>query len=134
MRVLQFGFDSDERDDFLPHNYPTHCVAYTGTHDNDTATGWWSSLTPEQQKWVTRYLAVDGTDISGSLNAGVWQSRASVAITPLQTLLRLGADARTNRPGTPGGNWQWRFEESAITPELAGELRSLNERYDRIGG
>ena len=78
-----------------------------------------------------RYLDSDGSDISAALNEGVWQSRAQVAVTPLQTLLKLDAEARMNTPGTPGGNWQWRFGEGDLTDRVGEELRALNTRYDR---
>jgi 4-alpha-glucanotransferase len=132
MKILQFAFDTDERDDFLPHTYELRCVAYTGTHDNETGLGWWEARAENGRDWVLRYLDTDGSDISGALIEAVWQSRAMFAITPLQTLLRLGSEARMNTPGTAAGNWQWRYEEGALTHQVRAELQHLNLRFGRI--
>lgn len=143
MRVLQFAFGDDPKGpDYRPHNFPRHCVAYTGTHDNNTTVGWFRSpagqdttRTAEQiareQALAREYLNTDGRDIHWDLIRAAWSSVADVAIAPLQDVLGLGQEARMNLPGTTVGNWQWRFRADALTPEIAERLRRLTTIFDR---
>ncbi len=133
MKVLQFAFASDAANPFLPHNYTTpNCVVYTGTHDNDTALGWFrSSSTPAERSYALRYLGTDGTDIAWDLIRLAYASVADMAIAPLQDVLRLDSAARMNYPSRPGGNWTWRYEEGALTPELSRRLLALAQSYGR---
>jgi 4-alpha-glucanotransferase len=130
MRVLQFGFSSPENP-FLPHNYVRHCVAYTGTHDNDTALGWLTTATKKERQFALRYLHSDGHDFAWDLIRAVWSSVAMFAITPIQDVLSLGGEARMNYPSTLGGNWQWRMRESDMKGSLAARLRDLNYLFLR---
>ena len=130
MKVLQFGF-SNPKDPFLPHNYPVHCVAYTGTHDNDTACGWFETAPEHERKFALRYLNTDGTDFAWDLIRGVWSSVASYALAPMQDLLSLGTEARMNFPSKLGGNWEWRMQESDLNEALARRMREFNELYYR---
>ncbi|HEX9333469.1 MAG TPA: 4-alpha-glucanotransferase [Anaerolineales bacterium] len=130
MKILQFGFTSPA-DPFLPHNYIRNCVAYTGTHDNDTALGWFESAPEKERKFALRYLHSDGNDFAWDLIRGVWASVAVYAITPMQDVLSLGTEARMNFPSRLGGNWDWRMEEEDISDELAKRLREFNELYLR---
>lgn len=130
MRVLQFAF-SDPENPFLPHNYVPNCVAYTGTHDNDTARGWYESGTEEERDFARRYLRVDGSDFAWDLIRGVWASVANLAIAPMQDLLNLGNEARMNYPSRLGGNWSWRMKAADLNDELAGKLRELNWMFSR---
>jgi 4-alpha-glucanotransferase len=130
MKVLQFAF-SDPANPFLPHNYIPNCVAYTGTHDNDTARGWFESAQPHEREFAQRYLRVDGSDFAWDLIRGVWESVANLAIAPMQDLLNLGNEARMNYPSRLGGNWAWRMKEDDLNDELAGKLRELNWLYAR---
>ncbi len=113
MRVLQFAFDSDENNPFLPHNYVANTVVYTGTHDNDTTRGWFESLPPDRQETVLSHLglaAKDGGDVAWELIRLAATSRAALAIVPLQDVLNLASSARMNVPGSTAGNWrcaQW---------------------------
>ena len=128
MVVLQFQLGGGTRNPHRPENHPQQAVVYTGTHDNDTALGWWESLTGEQRAAV----GLDAADPAWSLLSQAWHSRAALAIAPLQDVLRLGNDARMNLPGSEGGtNWQWRYEVNALTRELAQELRQLTRRTKR---
>jgi len=128
MVVLQFQLGGGARNPHRPENHPQQAVVYTGTHDNDTALGWWESLTGEQRAAV----GLDAADPAWSLLSQAWRSRAALAIAPLQDVLRLGNDARMNLPGSEGGtNWQWRYEVKALTRELAQELRQLTRRTKR---
>ena len=130
MKILQFGF-SNPSDPFLPHNYTRNCVAYTGTHDNDTARGWFESAPEAERKFALRYLNSDGTDFAWDLIRGVWSSVAVYAIAPMQDLLGLGTEARMNYPSRLGGNWEWRMKEDDKNSAVAGRLREFNELYSR---
>ncbi len=130
MKILQFGFDKADNP-FLPHNYIPHCVAYTGTHDNDTALGWYASAPGQEKDFARRYLRVDGSDFSWDLIRSIWSSVAVYAVTPMQDALSLGTKARMNFPSKLGGNWEWRMSEADVSPELAGRLKELNDLYLR---
>jgi 4-alpha-glucanotransferase len=136
MAVLQFAFGNDpQAESFRPHSYTRDLVAYTGTHDNDTAEGWWrggaegsvrSADDVAREKALAReYLGTDGRDMSGALVRAVVASVADTAIVPMQDALGLGAEARMNRPGTVGGNWSWRVREESLDAALAARLRRL---------
>ncbi len=131
MKVLQFAFDGDDTHPFLPHNYPPNCVAYTGTHDNDTVLGWWASAPPAEREYARDYLGVDERDPVEAFLNGVWSSVANLAVAPIQDPLRLGTEARMNTPATLGGNWQWRLPADALTDDVRDELRDLNGRFNR---
>jgi 4-alpha-glucanotransferase len=128
MVVLQFALGRRRRSPNRPENREEQAVAYTGTHDNDTALGWWASLGEEQRA----ASGLDPEDPAWSLIAEAWRSRAALAITPLQDVLRLGGEARMNLPGSErAGNWAWRYEATALTGELAAALRDLTRRARR---
>ena len=130
MKILQFGFDKADNP-FLPHNYISHCVAYTGTHDNDTAFGWYATAPENEKDFARRYLRVDGSDFAWDMIRSIWSSVAVYAVTPMQDALSLGTEARMNFPSKLGGNWEWRMSESDMSPELAGRLQELNDLYLR---
>ena len=131
MKILQFGFYGSDSE-YLPHRYPRDCVAYTGTHDNDTARGWYARLTPEERQRVYDYLGSDGHEIEWDLIRAAWTSVAARAIVPLQDVLGLGGEARMNNPAEPAGNWHWRASPDAFRPELAERLRRLTELSGRL--
>ncbi|HLO27667.1 MAG TPA: 4-alpha-glucanotransferase [Anaerolineales bacterium] len=130
MKILQFGFTGPENP-FLPHNYVKNCVAYTGTHDNDTALGWFDSAPETERKFALRYLNSDGSDFAWDLIRSVWSSVAVYAITPMQDALSLSTEARMNFPSRLGGNWEWRMTQDDLNRSLAQRLRELNELYLR---
>ncbi len=130
MKILQFAFTGPENP-FLPHYYPQNCVAYTGTHDNDTARGWYESASEHERNFARRYLSVDGSDIAWDLIRAVWASKALFALAPMQDLLSLGSEARMNYPSRATGNWDWRMREDALSDELRGKLRELNSETGR---
>lgn len=134
MRVLQFAF-ADPKSVHLPHNYVPSSVAYTGTHDNDTAAGWYASRTGvegrRERDFAKHYLASNGTEIHWDLIRAVFASVARVAIVPAQDLLGLGSEARMNTPGSASGNWSWRLGARALSKPLARRLREMTELYDR---
>ncbi len=125
MRVLQFAFDDDSRNPFLPHHYEVHTVVYTGTHDNDTTRGWYEQVDERVRDFARRYLGRDGRDMAWDLIRAAWSSVAFMALTPLQDVLNLGGEARMNFPGREAGNWTWRFAEGDLTPGLADRLAEL---------
>lgn len=130
MKVLQFGFSGPDNP-FLPHNYIPSCVAYTGTHDNDTAMGWFASAPQHEREFAQRYLRVDGGDFAWDLIRAVWGSVADIAMTPMQDVLSCGGEARMNFPSRLGGNWSWRMKDEDINDHFAGKLRELNWMYLR---
>jgi 4-alpha-glucanotransferase len=142
MKLLQFAFGDDlQAHDFLPHNHPRRCAAYTGTHDNDTVVGWFDDpggreRTPEQTERERRaalaYFGVsDGRDIHWRMLRCIYSSVAAVAIAPLQDVLGLGSEARMNRPGTEEGNWEWRMRPDAFDADTRARLGEIARIYDR---
>jgi len=143
MAILQFAFGNDPQGpSFRPHNYVHNLVAYTGTHDNDTTLGWWNSegtidsiRTSEdvvkEHTFARTYLGGADEPINWTMIRTVLASVADTAIIPMQDVLGLGTEARMNLPGTSRGNWRWRLQPGALSPELAKRLRELNQAYDR---
>jgi len=134
MKILQFAFDSDAANPYLPHNHITNCVVYTGTHDNDTTQGWAEALTPAVRTKMATYLGVTGSDPLKDLIRTALMSVAATAILPMQDVLGLSSDARMNLPGTAHGNWSWRMQPDRLTTDLAAEYGALLSRYGRHGG
>lgn len=135
MAVLQFAFGDDEDNAYLPHNVVANSVIYSGTHDNDTSTGWYASLSEEEKDVVRRYLSVSGDDIAWDLIRAAFGSVSNLAIMPLQDLMSLGSEARLNRPGSSLGNWQWRYASEdlyRLGEEKMGAIRELVETSERI--
>ena len=131
MKVLQFAFDRREAGDYLPHNYLQNSVVYTGTHDNTTTAAWETEAHTEDVARARAYLhAVDEPLVEGFIRAAL-ASVSNTAIVPMQDWLGLGGAARMNVPSRPWGNWQWRVEQSALTPQLAGRIAALTELYGR---
>ena len=137
MKVLQFAFDADDvgaANDYLPHNYNNNCVVYTGTHDNETISGWFAGLSQEGKKQVRDYLCDYYTPDKQMHKVLISTAMASVAkdcIVPMQDYLGLDNSARMNQPGTVGFNWRWRLLPGQITDSLAWEIRSMVRRYGR---
>jgi 4-alpha-glucanotransferase len=132
MKILQFAFGSDADEPFLPHNYPVNCVAYSGTHDNDTSLGWYTQAPSDEQDFCRRYLARSGNDISWDLIRGVWSSVAKLTLAPMQDFLCLGSEARMNFPGRASGNWYWRLPANALTQTLQKRIFESNLLYGRL--
>ncbi len=134
MKILQFAFDSDETNPYLPHNFRSdNTVVYTGTHDNDTTLGWYMSdrVSEQTRKKLLRYSRSPGKNISRELITLALSSVARVAILPMQDLLGFGTDCRMNTPGTSEGNWQWRCASSYMNEEAATWLRGETLFYNR---
>ena len=133
MKVLQFAFSAGEESDYLPHNLPTHCVVYTGTHDNDTTRGWWDTAAPADLQLALDYLGLeDARDGTWAFIRAALGSVAELAIVPFQDYLDLGSQARMNIPSTLGGiNWRWRCPKDAATKKLAKKMARLTTMYGR---
>jgi len=131
MKIVQFAFSGDPADPFLPHNYSEHCVVYTGTHDNDTARGWYERINDVEKDFYRRYLARDGHDVSWDMIRAAWSSVAVLALAPIQDFLSLGNEARMNYPGNPSGNWQWRMPAETISELLRNRIKETNYIYRR---
>lgn len=134
MNVLQFAFENDSSNVYLPHNYRRESVVYTATHDNQTTVGWFASRSGEEREAIQRYLGRDGSDIAWDLIREALASVSNTAILSLQDVLRLGDEARMNVPGQPSGNWSWRFRADQLTTDLASGLRDMTTLYGRLGG
>lgn len=132
MKILQFAFASDPDDAFLPHNYPVNCVAYTGTHDNNTTRAWFENAPDQEKDLCRRYLARSGQDIAWSLIRILWRSIAAWVLAPMQDFLNLGEWARMNYPGTSSGNWNWRMHPDAINEGLVRHVYETNYLYGRL--
>jgi 4-alpha-glucanotransferase len=133
MKVLVFAFDGGPANPFLPHQFSQNYVVYTGTHDNDTAFGWYQRVPEEERRFFHRYLDRDGTHVAWDLIRLAWSSTAVLALAPMQDFLELGNEARMNYPGNPSGNWTWRMSPEALTQELQGRIAELNYLYQREG-
>ena len=135
IKLLQFAFDSRDGGgtSYFPEDYPPNCVAYVGTHDNDTAVGWTTSAEPEDVKRAYDYLGVtDAADINWVMMRAIWNSRANLTIVLAQDLLGLGSESRMNKPSTVGSNWCWRAVEGCFTDALAAKVRGEMERFGRL--
>jgi len=132
MKVLEFGFGTQAESDYLPHNFPRHCVAYVGTHDNETALGWMSSFGGDDLAYAKAYLKLNEEEgYNWGLMRGAWASVADLAVVQAQDLLGLGSEGRMNIPSTLGGNWVWRALPGVFTPELAQRLKRETQTYCR---
>ena len=120
MAVLQFAFGDTPDNPYLPHNIKKECVYYTGTHDNNTSIGWYENAPEKQKDMFRRYFRTSGDSPNWEMIHAVMMSVAKIAIFPMQDIAGLGAECRTNTPGVPYGNWQWRL------------TRGLLERVERV--
>ncbi len=136
MRVLLFAFGEDDpMNPHVPHNYRRNCVAYTGTHDNNTIKGWFHrEANAECKKRLSRYVGhyVSEKGIQWELIRLTMGSIADLVIIPMQDILGLGEAARMNLPSTPNGNWEWRFKQGQLTPPLQQKLAEITRTYGRV--
>jgi 4-alpha-glucanotransferase len=132
MRILHFAFGGDATNTYLPHNFETNTVVYTGTHDNNTTLGWWTDATENERQHVQAYLGIDDIkDIHWKLVASACASVANTAVHPLQDILGLDGDSRMNLPGVGAGYWEWRFDWDQVQPEHADKLAKLCKLFAR---
>ena len=138
MKVLEFAFDSRDSgcaNDYLPHNYTENCVAYTGTHDNETIRGWFESITEEERRLARAYICDRYTPrqyLHTSFISLIMASHASLCVIPMQDYMGYDNTCRMNQPSTVGINWKWRLKEGDLTEELKREIRGIARRYGRL--
>jgi len=143
MKVLLFAFcDATGANPYAPHNISSDSVVYTGTHDNNTAAGWWKNETSEcDRRRFRSYIGYDirDEDVPERMLIMALSSHADLAVIPMQDILGLDETARMNTPGKPEGNWEWRLERgyflnrTSDAPDLTGRLKELNIIYGRSG-
>lgn len=140
MRVIQFGFDVNSNSTHLPHNYDKNCVAYVGTHDNNTILGWLWEASEAERAFALRYCCFGGNNwgeggfFSGSCRAvieAVWRSSADTAVVAIQDMCGFGADARMNTPGTSEDNWSFRITRDALDGIDERYFKEINSVYRR---
>lgn len=143
MSILQFAFGGDgQAHEFKPHNFPRERVVYTGTHDNDTTMGWWTSTgladstrssdeVTREKAYALQYLGTDGSEMNWTLIRVALASVANTVLIPMQDILGLGSETRMNTPGKGAGNWAFRFRWNQLTPDTTRRLHALVEIYDR---
>jgi 4-alpha-glucanotransferase len=131
--VLQFGFDNSGAHVYLPHRLTHDRVVYTGTHDNDTTLGWWhSGLSEYERRSISAYVGPCEDGVNWGLIRLAQASVADLAVVPLQDVLGLGSEARLNVPSVEQGNFRWRYQQGALTSQLAERLADLAEVTDRL--
>ena len=132
MKVLHFGFYDGSTSEYLPHNYGTNCVVYTGTHDNDTTLSWYRSMKRADKAFTRRYLNIRSSqNINWVLIRAALSSVADTAIIPIQDYLGLGNEARINMPSTLGDNWKWRVYGVELDDVLAEKIKALTKLFGR---
>ena len=137
MKVIECAFDSRDTgsaNDYLPHNYTQNSVVYTGTHDNETLTGWFRDIKPEERKMVRSYLNdfhTSDEEIYWDLVCMAMRSVSKLCVIPMQDYLGYDNRARINQPSTLGKNWKWRLKEGAFSAELIRKIREMTARYGR---
>lgn len=127
MKVLQFAFNTDLKNPFLPRNFGSECVCYTGTHDNDTTFGWYEKADLREKLLFSR-LVPSGKESNPvfDLIGYAMRSRAYLVIIPFQDYLCLSSADRMNTPGTESGNWEWRFSSDSLTDGLCEDILRLS--------
>ena len=135
MRVLLFAFGEDlPSNPYAPHNYIKNCVAYTGTHDNNTVKGWFNNETSsEDRKRIIYYIGheVSEDQIHWEFIKLVMSSVADMVIIPMQDVLGLGENSRTNLPASSEGNWRWRLVPEKLSPLITKKLSEMTKIYGR---
>jgi 4-alpha-glucanotransferase len=135
MLVLQFAFDGNPSNPYLPHNHVPLAVAYSGTHDNDTTLGWFRGLDRAARENVLAYFGQQEGDMPWTLVRAAFASVARLAIVPLQDVLALGSESRMNVPGVATGNWCWQLRDAdALDAALAQRMREMLRRHGRLRG
>ena len=135
MKVLEFAFNSKEESDYLPYNYNSNCVVYTGTHDNDTLVGWYKHMEIEDKEFSMAYLGSEDTPLAKihwDFIRLALSSVARLAVIPVQDYLGLGSEARVNEPSTLGKNWRWRMLHDELDGHTIRKCRRLAKIYGRL--
>lgn len=138
MKVLEFAFDSRDtgcRNDYLPHNYNQNCIAYTGTHDNQTIKSWFNTISKEEQNMAREYLCDFNTptnELYKSFISLIMRSNAKLCVIPMQDYLGYDDSCRMNEPSTLGKNWKWRLKNKDLTDNLKQYIYRISELYGRL--
>ena len=133
MVVLQFGFSPNTESSYLPHNHKKNQIAYLGTHDNDTAIGYYEMIDEEEREYITNYMKLDIKEsINWGMIRGLMQSIANTTIIQVQDLIGLGNKARINIPGIPEGNWVWQMKANVLNEDIRDRLYKLTKLYSRV--
>lgn len=133
MKVLEFAFDSREPSNYLPHTYTPNCVCYVGTHDNETVMQWWKKISRADASYARNYLGLNPREgVNWGMIRGGMSSVAELFVAQMQDFLGLGGEARTNEPGTVGGNWRWRLCPGQLTDKLRGKIYECTRMYGRL--
>lgn len=137
MLILQFAFDSDDENPYLPANHEPDSVVYTGTHDNDTSLGWWLGLNEASRKRVREVLSEQlsisyDQPMPMALITAALASVAQLAVIPMADWLGCDSQGRINTPGTMTGNWTWQFASQDLTDDLANSINNLIQTYQRL--
>jgi 4-alpha-glucanotransferase len=131
MRVLQFAFGGTTGNTYLPHHFINNMVVYIGTHDNDTAIGWFNTATEHERIFVCKYLRTEGVEINWDLIHAASQTVADMVIYTMQDVLGLNSEHRMNLPGKPDGNWEWRFSWDQLDAQHAEKLYEIAAMHGR---
>ena len=132
MRIVQEAFGGDGSHPFLPHHHVPACLAYSSTHDSDTARGWWDSAPASTRAFAAEYLQCDDDDaLHWALIRATSHSVARLALFPLQDVLGLDGTQRMNLPGTAQGNWSWRFDWPLLQGGVAATLARITASSGR---
>lgn len=135
MKVLEFAFDGNTANEYLPHNHAKNYVAYIGTHDNDMLKSYISGQSEELQEYMMKYLMANSLDdVAEKMIHALYMSSADTVILQMQDILGKDNSARMNYPSTLGGNWKWRLTKGAtweFTQEHIDKLRDLTRLYGR---
>jgi len=140
MKILMFAFGGEDNNPYLPHNHESNCIVFTGTHDNNTAQGWYEhEATAQEKNHFNRYIKQYNYRDHGSYQREVhWAfislamaSPAQLALIPLQDIIGLGQEARMNKPATSEGNWQWRLLPEMINSQLINKLTDMTKQAER---
>lgn len=126
MKILQFAFDGDNNNHYLPHNHEVDSVIYTGTHDNDTTLGWYNTTSEQNRQLMREYCGQPSEPMPWPMVRWALASVANLAVIPMQDLLQLGQEHRMNIPGTDGRNWGWRYRWDQVPTDLANRVRRMN--------
>ncbi len=134
MKVAQFAFGNpDYESEYLPHTYPRNCVAYAGTHDNETIVGWLKNADKITAKQATAYFRLTKEEgASWGVIRSMMASPANTVIFQIQDFIGLGNEARINEPSTLGKNWRWRIRPECINDWLAGLILKSTALYFRL--
>ncbi len=136
---VQFAFDGDLNNSFLPTNYTKNCVTYTGTHDNQTLLGWLKTASDKDKEfcfnYLSKFLGKEKSEIENNFNFSmietIWKSKAIFSLAQMQDFLLLDDSTRMNIPSTLGGNWCWRMNKNSLSENLKRQLILITKKYNR---